>query len=72
MLFEENTKKGVIILLNRSAFDRNMINMHAYCFELIKILEKNERNANTLQNYFIGFSFFLKVKTDFISTRFIC
>lgn len=40
MVIEENSKNGIIILSNVSAFNPNMGNIDKLCFELMKTLEK--------------------------------
>jgi|TARA_B110000285_G_C14863139_1_gene485532 hypothetical protein len=40
MVIDENSKNGIIILSNVSAFNRKMGNIDQLCFELMKTLEK--------------------------------
>jgi CubicO group peptidase (beta-lactamase class C family) len=39
MVIDENTKNGIIILSNVSAFNTNMVNIDKLCFELMKTIE---------------------------------
>jgi len=40
MVLEENSKNGIIILSNVSAFNPNRGNIDKLCFELMKTVEK--------------------------------